>query len=88
LAFSWIRLNLGFLLREKLAAMLIIPSSWGFQLDSDLHQHTVPHHFVAEAGLTLSQMMSGDIPTAPLAWKYEKGKSLVPPGKERRLDPY
>jgi hypothetical protein len=30
-------------LREKLAAVLIIPSSWGFQLDGDLHQHTVPH---------------------------------------------
>jgi hypothetical protein len=29
--------------------------------------------------------MSGDIPTAPLAWKYEKRKSLVPPGKERTL---
>jgi hypothetical protein len=43
LAFSWIRLNLGFFLREKLAAVLIIPSSWGSQLDGDLHQHTVPH---------------------------------------------
>jgi hypothetical protein len=43
LAFSWIRLNLGFLLREKLAAVLIIPSSWGSQLDGDLHQHTMPH---------------------------------------------
>jgi hypothetical protein len=30
-------------LREKLAAMLIIPSSSGSQLDGDLHQHTVPH---------------------------------------------
>jgi hypothetical protein len=30
-------------LREKLAAVLIIPSSWGSQLDGDLHQHTVPH---------------------------------------------
>jgi hypothetical protein len=37
LAFSWIRLNLGFLLREKLADVLIIPSSWGSQLDGDLH---------------------------------------------------
>jgi hypothetical protein len=35
LVFSWIRLNLGFLLREKLAAVLIIPSSWGSQLDSE-----------------------------------------------------
>jgi hypothetical protein len=37
LAFSWIRLNLGFLLGEKLAAVLIIPFSWGSQLDGDLH---------------------------------------------------
>jgi hypothetical protein len=37
LAFSWIRLNLGFFLREKLADVLIIPSSWGSQLDGDLH---------------------------------------------------
>jgi hypothetical protein len=29
--------------------------------------------------------MSEDIPTVPLAWKYEKGKSLVPPGKEKTL---
>jgi hypothetical protein len=35
LAFSWIRLNLGFLLREKLATVLIIPSSWGSQLDGE-----------------------------------------------------
>jgi hypothetical protein len=32
-------INLGFLLREKLAAMLIKPSSWGSQLDGDLHHH-------------------------------------------------
>jgi hypothetical protein len=37
LAFSWIRLNLGFLLREKLVAVLIIPSSWGSELDGDLN---------------------------------------------------
>jgi hypothetical protein len=29
--------------------------------------------------------MTGDIPTAPVAWQYEKGKSLVPPGMERNL---
>jgi hypothetical protein len=29
--------NLGFFLREKLAAVLIIPSSWGSQLYGDLH---------------------------------------------------
>jgi hypothetical protein len=51
LTFSWIRLNLGFLLREKLAAVLIIPSSWGSQLDGDLHQHTVPHQDIFLAPL-------------------------------------
>jgi hypothetical protein len=30
-------INLGFLLRENLAAIFIIPSSWGSQLDSDSH---------------------------------------------------
>jgi hypothetical protein len=46
-----------------------------------------PSHydFAAEACLTLSQLMTGDIPTTPIAWKYEKGKSLVPPGKEKTL---
>jgi hypothetical protein len=33
-------INLGFLLRENLAAIFIIPSSWGSQLDGALHyQH-------------------------------------------------
>jgi hypothetical protein len=33
-------INLGFLLRENLAVVLIIPSSWGSQLDGALHhQH-------------------------------------------------
>jgi hypothetical protein len=30
-------INLGFLLRENLAAIFIIPSSWGSQLDGDSH---------------------------------------------------
>jgi hypothetical protein len=39
LAFSYWIDNLGFLLREKLDAVLIIPSSWGSQLASHLlHQ--------------------------------------------------
>jgi hypothetical protein len=36
------------------------------------------HVFATEAGLTLSQLISGDIPTAPLAWKYEKGEESGP----------
>jgi hypothetical protein len=46
-----------------------------------------PSHydFATEAGLTLSQLMTGDIPMAPIAWQYEKGKSLVPPRMERTL---
>jgi hypothetical protein len=41
---------------------------------------TQPSHykFAAEASLTLSQLMTRDIPTAPLAWKYEKGEESGP----------
>jgi hypothetical protein len=38
LAFSWTD-KPWFLTEEKFAAKLIIPSSWGSQLDGDLHQH-------------------------------------------------
>jgi hypothetical protein len=31
--------------------VLIIPSSWGSQLDGDLHQHTVPHQDIFLAPL-------------------------------------
>jgi hypothetical protein len=41
--------------------------------------------FANDAGLILSQLMSGDIPTVPLAWKYEKGKTLLPPEMEKTL---
>jgi hypothetical protein len=36
LAFSYWIDNLGFLLRENLAAIFITPSSWGFQLAGHL----------------------------------------------------
>jgi hypothetical protein len=35
--FPFRSINLGFLLRENLAAIFIIPSSWGSQLDGDSH---------------------------------------------------
>jgi hypothetical protein len=38
LAFSWTD-KPWFLTEGKFAAILIIPSSWGFQLNGDLHQH-------------------------------------------------
>jgi hypothetical protein len=38
LTFSWTD-NTWFLTEGKFAAILIIPSSWGSQLDGDLHQH-------------------------------------------------
>jgi hypothetical protein len=46
-----------------------------------------PSHydFATEAGLTLSQLMTGDIPTVPVARQYEKGKSQVPPGMEKTI---
>jgi hypothetical protein len=37
-----------------------------------------PTDFAAEAGLCLSQLIHEDIPKAPIARQYEKGKSLVP----------
>jgi hypothetical protein len=53
-------INLGFLLREKLAAVLIKPSSWGSQLDGDLHHH---HH--TKQGFTL--LLGEGTPTSFLA---------------------
>jgi hypothetical protein len=38
---------LGFLLREKLAAVLIIPSSWGSQLDGE--KPSTPHRISARS---------------------------------------
>jgi hypothetical protein len=37
-----------------------------------------PADFAVEAGLTFSQLIHEDIPKAPIARQYEKGKSLVP----------
>jgi hypothetical protein len=39
LAFSYWTDKPWFLTEGKFAAVLIIPSSWGSQLDGDLHQH-------------------------------------------------
>jgi hypothetical protein len=39
LAFSYWTDKPWFLTEGKFATVLIIPSSWGSQLDSDLHQH-------------------------------------------------
>jgi hypothetical protein len=41
LAFSWTNKH-WFLTEEKLVAVLIKPSSWGSQMDGDLHHHTPP----------------------------------------------
>jgi hypothetical protein len=41
LAFSWTN-KPWFLTEGKLAVVLIKPSSWGSQLDGDLHHHTPP----------------------------------------------
>jgi hypothetical protein len=44
-----------------------------------------PADFAVEAGLTLSQLIHEDIPKAPIARQYEKGKSLIPPEIEINL---
>jgi hypothetical protein len=53
-------INLGFFLREKLAVVLIIPSSWGSQLDGDLYTYTAPHQQHQLALLAICE--SEDVP--------------------------
>jgi hypothetical protein len=69
--------------KQSVSPLKVFASDAGGSVAQPGQDHA--YDFAAEAGLTLSQLMSGDIPTAPLAWKYEKGKSLVPPRKERTL---
>jgi hypothetical protein len=49
LAFSYWTDKHWFLTEGKFAAILIIPSSWGSQLDGDFHQHraTTSNNFLA-----------------------------------------
>jgi hypothetical protein len=49
LAFSYWTDKPWFLTEGKFATVLIIPSSWGSQLDGDLHQHRAPSRTPAEA---------------------------------------
>jgi hypothetical protein len=54
LAFSWTD-KPWFLTDGKLAAILIKPSSWGSQLDSDLHYHTPPQHEALLHGMKMAK---------------------------------
>jgi hypothetical protein len=49
LAFSYWTIKPWFLIEGKFVALLIIPSSWGSQLDDDLHQHraAISNNFLA-----------------------------------------
>jgi hypothetical protein len=66
--------------KKSISLLKVFASDAGGSVAQSSH-----YDFAADASLTLSQLMTGDIPMAPVAWKYEKGKSLVPPGKERTL---
>jgi hypothetical protein len=72
--------QLGAQAKKLVSPLKVFASDAGGSIAQPSH-----YDFAAEAGLTLSQLMTGDIPIAPLEWKYEKGKSLVPPGKEKTL---
>jgi hypothetical protein len=72
--------QLGAQAKKSVSPLKVFASDAGGSVAQPSHSD-----FAAEAGLTLSQLMFGDIPIAPLAWKYENGKSLVPPWKERTL---
>jgi hypothetical protein len=75
--------QLGEQAKQSVSPLKVFASDAGGSVAHPSQDHA--HVFAIEAGLTLSQLMSGDIPTALIAWKYEKGKSSVPPGKERTL---
>jgi hypothetical protein len=75
--------QLGEQAKQSVSPLKVFASDAGGSVSQPGQDHA--YDFDTEAGLTLSQLMSGDIPTTPLAWKYEKGKSLVPPGKEKTL---
>jgi hypothetical protein len=72
--------QLGAQAKQSISLLKVFASDAGGSVAQPSH-----YDFSAEAGLTLSQLMTGDIPMAPVAWQYEKGKSLVPPGMERTL---
>jgi hypothetical protein len=75
--------QLGEQAKQSVSPLKVFASDAGGSVAQPSQDHA--HVFSTEAGLTLSQLMSKDIPSAPLAWKYEKGKSLVPPRKEKIL---
>jgi hypothetical protein len=72
--------QLGAQAKKSISPIKVFASDAGGSVAQPSH-----YDFAAEAGLTLSQLMNGDIPKTPVARQYEKGKSLVPPGMERTL---
>jgi hypothetical protein len=52
--------------------VLIIPSSWGSQLDGDLHQHTVLHHFSM-------QQRAGSLDLNDLPFDLNEDAGVIPP---------
>jgi hypothetical protein len=72
--------QLGAQAQKLISPLKVFASDAGASVAQPSH-----YDFATEAGLTLSQLMTGDIATAPVARQYEKGKSLVPPGMEKIL---
>jgi hypothetical protein len=72
--------QLGSQTKKSISPLKVFASDAGGSVAQPSHAD-----FAAEAGLTLSQLMNEDIPKAPVARQYEKGKSLVPPEIERNL---
>jgi hypothetical protein len=72
--------QLGAQAKKSISPLKVFASDAGGSVAQPSH-----YDFAADAGLTLSQLMYEDIPKAPIARQYEKGKSLVPPEIERNL---
>jgi hypothetical protein len=73
--------QLGAQTKKSISPLKVFASDAG----GSVAQPPNPADFAADAGLTLSQLIHEDIPKASMAWKYEKGKSLVPPEIEKNL---
>jgi hypothetical protein len=83
---SWVWLFPGFdipwfLTEGKLAAVLIKPSSWGFQLDGDLHYHIPPQHLATVRAPSRWRPVAGELPHGGVRhrrwWRKEVLRGMV-----------
>jgi hypothetical protein len=75
--------QLGEKAKQSVSLLKVFASDAGGSVSQPSQDHV--QIFTNETGLTVSQLISGDIPKAALAWTYKKGKCLFTPKKEKTL---